>query len=166
MSGNPISGGPLIKRNSNKKINYFNNPKEGFYLSDSNGDSIKLGAEYKVDESIQDIKFVIKNTGNIPAELRGFPQVILQDTILPSGLRPDGARGKRESGQSCFLDFCVLSRGQPTRLVLMPGETNVFTITRVGNGSGEFFVNIPRTVWVGDKKKKKIFKPFWFKLIY
>lgn len=162
--GHKSMRGALIKAGNNKELYYVENPIGGFGLEDLNGDPIKLGSTYRLKTNAKEVTFVIKNEGNVPLELQGFPQVILSKEVMPSGLRPDGARGARKSGQSCFLGLCVLSRDQPNRIVLMPNETSSFVVTVQNdeNIHDGVILNIPRSVPRGQSGRR--IEPFWFYL--
>ncbi|WP_152973303.1 right-handed parallel beta-helix repeat-containing protein [Lacinutrix mariniflava] len=119
------------------------------YIRDENNKRINHGDSYKL--SGESMTFEIINNGGKKINFMGYPQIVLNDTIISKI-----SRGPRKSGASYYKNFNISTVNQPNVLALDIGGTASFEINKTGKNIEEVVVNIPTT----DKE----YGPFFFYL--
>lgn len=124
-------------------------------LIGENGKVIFSGDSYRFNKKLNQIKFKIKNIGSKSISFTGFPQIILNDSVLSKNFR-----GPRDSGGSYYRNLSIPSRFQPNVLILKKGEEAFFTLLRNDNmttTTKSTIINIPTS--------SGRFNPFWIEII-
>lgn len=115
---------------------------------------IAKGTETIIKTDTPTMVFLIRNIGDAPLHLYGWPQILLSAKILSAS-----DRGPRVSGDSKYGNFSVIAKNQPSKLSLLPEQEVEFSVTWDDNiiNNSMAILNIPSN----DESNK----PFYTKII-